>query len=130
MIIHILLILLGAFDIYEQKMPLPLLLVFLLAALWQFTLQSWWLQVFTMLSVIFMGIGCLVLKHRKALGGGDMWLLIGLMMAWPAEIFWTTMVNGLLLLSLTAIGVWIQEKDVRKGLPLTPFIILGYWVRG
>lgn len=126
----LILILLGICDAYHQKLPAVLLVVFTLLALCALWQKPVWSQVSGLLfGLIMLGLGLLLCKKGK-MGGGDVWVLSVLALIWPAELFWHSLCNGLLLLGLTAGLMWVLTGDEKEKVPLVPFLLLGYWAAG
>lgn len=124
------LILLSVWDLWKQRLPLILLLLFSAAVLWQFAENFSWLQAVNILAALLIGGMCLWFQKRKKLGGGDTWILSGLALVWPLEVLWHSLFNGFLLSSIVSVTLWGYTQNKNEQIPLVPFLLLGYWVNG
>ena len=121
---------LSVWDLYKKEMPTVLLMILSLAAVWKLADASFWNRGMSIILVVLMGsIGLWFGKNGK-MGTGDIWVFCILAAVWSVEVFWSSVFNGVLLLCLVAMGVWIYTKNEKERIPVLPFLMLGYWMRG
>ena len=125
-----LLVLIGLWDLVKKEIPIWLLCGLSGCALTVFTEASRWEQGCALATAVLIGVTGIVLIKRKRMGGGDLWMLVCLLLLWPAEVFWQSLVNGGLILCTAAVGIWIATGDGKFQIPMIPFLLLGYWTRG
>lgn len=129
LITNLFLILLGAYDLWKQQLPVAILMLFTIEAVISFFLMTGWQQIVSCLLVMsLIGFGILFARKGK-IGGGDVWVLCILSCLLPADVFWNSMLCGMFLLSITALLVWGVSKNEKAQLPFLPFLLLGYWGR-
>ena len=128
LIMQAILIGLAIFDAWTKKLPVALLLLLSIGGIWKFSLLAWQLLLFSLFFAVLIGAGGAWFQKKQQLGGGDVWLLTILALFWPPEIFWRSLCNGVILLGLAAVGIWMLNKDSDGKIPFVPFILLGYWL--
>lgn len=119
---------LGVFDVWTKKLPVVLLLILSIGGIWEFAHLAWQLQLFSFFFAALIGACGIYFQKKKQLGGGDVWLLIVLVLFWPPEIFCKSIGSAAMLLGLAAVGIWLLDKESDGRVPFVPFILLGYWI--
>ncbi len=128
MIVLSLLIVISIWDLLKKEIPIVLLVMFSMASVMQMLAGSKIEMLTTcLLTAVLVGIGIVLVKKGK-MGGGDIWVLICLALAWPFELFWQRVMTGNLMLCMTALGIYFLTKDENVQIPMVPFLLLGYWM--
>lgn len=126
-IIVVLVILLAAWDLWKQELPIVFLILLSVAAGIQFLSETIWVQCLQGVNAL---VSLCLFRWQKSgeIGSGDIWVLICLGLAWPADIFWHSLFYGFLMISITAILKWSLTKNQDERIPLIPFLLMGYWI--
>ncbi len=126
----ILLIIISIWDLFKKEIPVPLLIMFSIAAATEILVGDVASKVAACLLTVWLaGVGTM-LVHKKKMGGGDVWVLVCLAVAWPLELFWNSVIMGTMILCIVAMGILFLNKNENIQLPMVPFLLLGYCVRG
>lgn len=128
--IDIVLMLISAWDLEKKEIPIPLLILLSGMAALSLVQESVWNQFTSCLFAFLLSGAGIAIMRKKMMGGGDIWVLACLILAWPIEVFWESMLMGTLVLCLTALGVWRYTQDMQVQIPMIPFLLIGYWMRG
>lgn len=124
------LIIISIWDLVKKEIPIPLLVAFSVISLIQMAEADIWDQMTACALIILMSSVEFVLVRKSKMGGGDVWVLGCLALAWPLEMFWQSIMNGILVLCVVALGVWALTQNENTQIPMVPFLLLGYWMRG
>lgn len=128
--IDIALMLISAWDLEKKEIPIPFLILLSGMAVLGIVQEPVWKQLTSCLfALLLSGVGIAIMR-KKMMGGGDVWVLACLILAWPIEVFWESMMLGTMVLCLVALGVWRNTQDAQAQIPMIPFLLIGYWMRG
>ena len=115
-------------DLLKQEIPVLLLIMFSVISVLNVLVRGSlsWMSICLPMAVLI-GSG-MIMVQKKKMGGGDVWMLGCLAIAWPIELFWKSVMYGSLLLCVVAIGLLIFTKNENIHIPMIPFLLLGYCI--
>ena len=120
----------GMWDLKEKEIPVMLLMGISSTAFLIFWNASLWDKIYDLVVMGFWVIGGRILMKRGMIGSGDVWLLSCFVWIWPVEVFWESLGNAVVILCVVAMGLLIIERNEKIQIPMVPFLVLGYWMRG
>ena len=126
----IILILLSIWDLWKKQLPLILLICLLLLAIMHVCQVSGWEKWITLETAAVIGICSGICAKKNKMGSGDVWVLSSLACIWSFDIYWKVIVTGGCILCMTAGMIWWHTQKSDTPVPMIPFLLLGYCIRG
>lgn len=123
-----LLVVIGTWDVIKKEIPIILLIGLSITAILAWSEAFFVEQLWELTMAGFLGAGGILLVRSEKLGGGDLWVLICLVMIWPVDVFWMSLSKAIMIMCTVALGIWILKKDENYQIPMIPFLLLGYWI--
>ncbi len=123
--IMVLLSIISIWDLLKKEIPVPLLIIFSIAAAGQLFTGNVSLRMTTCILAVWMAGAGILLTRKGKMGGGDVWVLVSLAVAWPFELFWQSVVTGTMMLCTVALGMLSLTKNENVQIPMVPFLLLG-----